>query len=272
MEGLKAVQENSEFVKRIVYSVLLLGSGFCAVFLAPFWIYFFVVEAFILTAFHEYIRMLERKDIRLNFPLMLTLAFLSPFAVLWDALPFFMVLVIAALFFAQLRETQITNAFRNTTTGFFGILWIAVLFSFIAKFRYEVPEGSRWVFYAIVTTKLGDAAAYLVGKKFGRTKFFAHVSPRKTWEGAVGQLVATVALSIAAMFYLDVSPGHLALLGFLVGIAAEVGDLVESMVKRGLEVKDSGTIPGLGGMLDVLDSLIFTLPLIYFYVVMFVLF
>jgi len=268
----KPVSGNSEFIKRIVYSVFLLGGGFGAIFLAPFWLYFCVVEGFILVAVYEYARMLRQREILLNVPLLLALAFVAPFMVLWDALPFFVILMIAVLFFSENREGRLPNAFRNTAFSFFGIFWIAVLFSFMAKFRYDIPQGMQWLFYAIITTKMGDAAAYFVGKRFGKTKFMAHVSPKKTWEGALAQIAATVVLSIASCFYLEVPLGHLALLGFLVGVFAEVGDLAESMVKRGLAAKDSGAIPGLGGILDVLDSLLFTLPLIYLYVVLFILF
>ena len=128
-----------------------------------------------------------------------------------------------------------------------------------------LPDGAAWVAYTILTVKGGDMAAYFVGKKFGKTKLLEHVSPKKSIEGAIGQMCATIILSVGSVFYLHVSPVHLLIMGAAVGALALLGDLAESLIKRDAGVKDSGAIPGLGGMLDVMDSLLFTVPVVYFY-------
>jgi phosphatidate cytidylyltransferase len=92
-----------------------------------------------------------------------------------------------------------------------------------------------------------------------------HVSPKKSIEGAIAQMIATIALSVGSVFYLHVPMLHLAILGAAVGFLALLGDLAESLIKRDVGVKDSGNVPGLGGMLDVMDSLLFTIPVVYFY-------
>ena len=126
--------------------------------------------------------------------------------------------------------------------------------------------GERWVFYLIFIVKMGDAAAYFIGKRFGRHKYAVHISPNKSIEGAVAGFVVTVICSLLAKLYLDHVPlAHLAILGILIGVLGQLGDLAESLLKRDAGVKDSGHIPGLGGVLDVVDSLLLTIPATYYY-------
>jgi len=128
-----------------------------------------------------------------------------------------------------------------------------------------------WVLYLVLLIKTGDAGAYFIGTKFGKTKLFESVSPNKSWEGAWGGFVTTVLLSLISSVYLrDVSFLHLLILGTVLGVIAQLGDLIESLMKRNVGVKDSGEVPGLGGILDVLDSLIFTTPFLYFYITFFI--
>jgi phosphatidate cytidylyltransferase len=124
------------------------------------------------------------------------------------------------------------------------------------------------VVFLVVVTKMGDVGAYLVGRAFGRHPLIPRISPNKTIEGTIGGLAFSVAGALAGKFYLqNFSIPHLLTLGLLLGILAQVGDLAESMLKRDCAVKDSGnSISGFGGMLDIIDSLIFTAPIFYFYV------
>ncbi|MDD5671236.1 MAG: phosphatidate cytidylyltransferase, partial [Candidatus Omnitrophica bacterium] len=111
------------------------------------------------------------------------------------------------------------------------------------------------------------AGAYFVGKNYGKIKLIEHISPNKSVEGAVGGFLTTVALSLLSFIYLPHVPFvHLLVLGILTGLLAQLGDLAESVMKRDAGVKDSGAVPGLGGILDILDSLILTIPFIYYYI------
>jgi phosphatidate cytidylyltransferase len=123
----------------------------------------------------------------------------------------------------------------------------------------------------IVVTKFSDMGAYLVGSIIGRHQMIPHISPKKTWEGFCGALGLSLFASLA-LFRL--MPGHLSMLnwthaivlGLILGFAAVVGDLAESIIKRSTGVKDSGNfLPGIGGALDLIDSLLFTAPLLFFY-------
>jgi phosphatidate cytidylyltransferase len=125
--------------------------------------------------------------------------------------------------------------------------------------------------FTILAVVVSDAAALLVGSRIGRHPFFPTISPNKTVEGAVaGVVAAVVVMLIGVSAVIGLSPIHAIVLGVLIGISAEVGDLVESQMKRIAEVKDSShLIPGHGGVLDRLDSILFPPILVYFYVTMF---
>jgi phosphatidate cytidylyltransferase len=153
-----------------------------------------------------------------------------------------------------------------------GSFWLGLLLSFYAAlyFRHQPDPGRTgfWLLIAVfVTIWVGDTAAMLIGMRFGRHRFFPRISPKKTIEGAVAELLAsTVFFSIAGPF-LNIGFPHNVVLGLLIGIVAEVGDLVESQVKRTAGVKDaSQLIPGHGGVLDRIDSLLPVGALVYYYV------
>jgi phosphatidate cytidylyltransferase len=123
----------------------------------------------------------------------------------------------------------------------------------------------------VVVTKFSDMGGYLVGSRIGRHQMMPHISASKTWEGFAGSLGFAI---IGSYLLISLIPDHLAklnylhgtVLGLLIGVAAVVGDLGESIVKRSTGVKDSGSVlPGIGGIMDLIDSLLFTGPLLYFY-------
>lgn len=160
----------------------------------------------------------------------------------------------------------------------FGLLYIPWLFSFITKIIYLTPRGSDgvptgqyYVLFLVMVTKFSDVGAYVFGSLFGRHRFAAHISPNKTWEGFFGALVTALLASylLYALIPEKLSAFHfkdITILGLLLGFAAVIGDLAESIVKRGANTKDSShLLPGIGGALDLIDSLLFTAPLLFFY-------
>ena len=142
-----------------------------------------------------------------------------------------------------------------------------MFFSFFIKLKF-LPDGTRLVAFLIVVTKMGDVGAYLVGNYMGKHALIPRISPNKTVEGTMGGLVFSILTAVASKAYLAKFPyGHLITLGILLGILAQVGDLAESLLKRDCGVKDSGkNLSGFGGILDLIDSLIFTAPIFYFYI------
>ena len=154
--------------------------------------------------------------------------------------------------------------------GLAGALYIGMPFNYYLLL-YTSKNGLNWTLFVILAVIANDAAALLVGSRIGRHPFFATISPRKTVEGAIAGVVASViVMLIGVSVTLGLSPLHGIAIGVLVGVSALVGDLVESQMKRIAEVKDSShLIPGHGGVLDRLDSILFPPILVYFYVTMF---
>ena len=130
------------------------------------------------------------------------------------------------------------------------------------------PRGNLWILFLLAVIFLGDTGAFYFGRFFGKRKLYASVSPGKTWAGAFGGLLFSVlsGLFFSQLFRLGEFPLKTGLLAGCLGVCGQIGDLVESMIKRSAGVKDSGRIlPGHGGMLDRVDALLFAIPVLYVY-------
>ena len=129
----------------------------------------------------------------------------------------------------------------------------------------------HWLMYGLMLNWVGDTGAYFIGKPFGRHKLAPHVSPKKSWEGSIASVITSV---LVGSYYLvrfipTVTLPHAIALTAVANVAGQLGDLAESTMKRGADVKDSGAIlPGHGGFLDRVDSTLFALPVIYAYLLL----
>src|SRR5216684_8892876 len=150
--------------------------------------------------------------------------------------------------------------------GLAGALYIGMPFNYYLLIYTSKPSGFVWTLFTILAVVANDAAGLLVGSRIGRHPFFSTISPHKTVEGAVaGILASVIVMFIGVSLIVGVPPVYGILIGALVGVSALVGDLVESQMKRIAEVKDSShLIPGHGGVLDRLDSILFPPILVYF--------
>jgi phosphatidate cytidylyltransferase len=183
--------------------------------------------------------------------------------------PRHVLMVLAAAFpltfyFALLRPRREHVSWAISAT-LFGALWIGLAMVYAVLLR-ESPHGDGLVVDVLVATFVGDTFAYFGGRFYGRTRITPLISPNKTLEGLLAGLVGATAAFWFAGLYQDWLTGpHALLIGFLVALAAPVGDLFESLIKRDLEVKDTGRFFGAhGGVLDRLDALLFTIPVGYF--------
>ena len=197
------------------------------------------------------------------------------------------IFVYEASFFALLMIVLFLREFGRNSPGrptaeaitftLFGVVYIPWLFLFMAKLLYLTPRdavgyttGQYLVLFVVAVTKFTDVGAFLCGSLFGRTPFFPNISPKKTWEGIAGALVLAILVGIGVFHFLGshlppFSLGLICALSLLFGVTGIAGDLAESLLKRSLHTKDSGhALPGIGGGLDLIDSLLFTLPLFYF--------
>ncbi len=151
--------------------------------------------------------------------------------------------------------------------GLAGALYIGLPMNFYLLLYFSGHKGLAWLVFTILAAVVTDVAALLVGSRIGRTPFFQKISPRKTLEGAVAGIVAAVLVVLfGSAVILGLPIQHAVAIGILVGLGAEIGDLVESQMKRIAEIKDSSNlIPGHGGVLDRFDSILFPSILVYYY-------
>jgi phosphatidate cytidylyltransferase len=171
-------------------------------------------------------------------------------------------LVALALF---MNEADLADTLPRAAVLVFGVAYI------FGTWRCAVPlraANPHWLMYAVLVSWTGDIGAYYVGRQFGRHRLAERVSPKKTWEGAIGSVAASAVLAGAYLvWFLGVPIWRAAMLTVAANAAGQIGDLAESAIKRGAGVKDSGAIlPGHGGFWDRVDSTLFTMPVVYLYV------
>ncbi len=187
-----------------------------------------------------------------------------------------LLVVLAFTFWRHLRQ-QYENPLANLSVTLFGFVYLVVPLGCLFLITYAPnTDGRWWLLYLVLVTKMTDTGALFFGKSLGKRHLAPKISPNKTWEGAIGG--TTVAVVTGLIVYLsawesagiELSIVGIVLLSFVISVVAQFGDLAESLIKRNAGIKDSSYLPGLGGVLDIFDSLIFTAPLCYLYIAAFV--
>jgi phosphatidate cytidylyltransferase len=276
------------------FSTLLLWGVVAAAFGSRLtWVYLGLLALLTLVATLEYFRMAERAGVTCHSRLALVLA--AVYCALlhgvaggslrlppgWE--PAVVALMVCGAFTMQLRRAiGGREALEGVMVSVGGFVYIPVLFGFAVKLLALDPAwladgrvaspAAMLLLWLLAVTKFSDMGAYLTGSLVGRHKMIPHVSPGKTWEGFAGGLVFSqlAGSGLYALFPQHFAVmggwGHVIALGFLLGVLAVIGDLAESVVKRSLGAKDSGRmLPGIGGALDLIDSICFTAPALYCY-------
>ncbi len=180
-------------------------------------------------------------------------------------------ILLALLLYALLTKRSLTESIPAIASTLLGIFYVSWLFSHLTLL-YNFKYGREFIFYLLLVVWSGDTGAYYSGKAFGKHRLAPLISPKKTIEGAVGGTVASLLTSCLAKLTFLPLLGYkdCVLLGLLLAVVAQLGDLCESMLKRGANVKDSGTIlPGHGGILDRVDGVLFAAPVLYYYSLIF---
>jgi phosphatidate cytidylyltransferase len=179
-------------------------------------------------------------------------------------LPWFVFVLAIFLSFVSYRDVE-KNSLANIAVTIFGFVYVAFNLSLLVRIRYLDPEiGCWWLMYLLVVTKLADVGALLVGRTLGKHKLVPKVSPKKTVEGLIGGLIFGVVGGVLVSYFGGVLSWKMAvLLSLVLSFFGVMGDLAESILKRSAGVKDSNSLPGLGGVLDMVDSLLFTTPMVY---------
>lgn len=261
------------FVTRLISSTLVLSFVVLTIFVFPNWFFGFVAMVMIAVALFEFYSMIEKKEVYAYKYFGILLGIAIPLSIYlefqltrgWEFL--FIAATCLFLFMMQLARRESDQAVLSVSTTIFGIFYVSWFFSFIIKLKL-LPAGAGLVAFLVLVTKASDMGAYAFGTLFGRHTLIQRISPKKTWEGAVAGFLASLLVAhLARKLAPQVPAAHIWYLGISLGVIAQIGDLYESLLKRDCQTKDaSGLFPGLGGMLDVVDSILFTAPIFYFYV------
>ncbi len=259
--------------QRIVTAIILSILALVSIFFTGF--YVLVVIGLISLGLYEFFTLLEKK----GFPMykyfgivcgiIIPLSIFSRFELTkgWELL--FISLGLITLFILQFSRRESTNAVVAISTTMFGILYISWCFSFMIKIKL-LPYGTALVGSLLLITKGVDIGAFLIGIRWGRHTLIPRISPKKTVEGVIGGICFGILGALASKSFLPpleiFSWNKLFLLGVSLSVLGMLGDLSESLIKRDCAAKDSSCIfPGVGGVMDVIDSLLFTAPAFYFY-------
>jgi len=292
-------------LKRIATAVVLIPIVLALILRAPVWALAFVAGAVALLTIHEFLKLTESYGVkpmvwpthlfaglfffilafqatRSETPLLSTGGFLITFALVAALAPF--------LFLTRaMRGEKLSEGYPAAAASVFAFTYIALPMGMLVQLR-QLWAGAFYVLYLLLVVWAGDIFAYFVGKSIGRHLMTPRISPKKTWEGAAASIAGSVGVGYALFYYaLPISSFLLraglierrdglfalerlemwpvVLMTIIVNIAAQLGDLVESLIKRGANVKDSGAIlPGHGGMLDRIDALLFAAPVVWYFV------
>jgi phosphatidate cytidylyltransferase len=266
-----------DLIKRVLSSILLLSFVLTVIYAAPLWLFCVVIVAFVATGQYEFFRMVANRGIFVyRYFGIVAGAFVPVLVFLADGRsslsslqPF--LIVVASLVTLTLQFSRRDNArdhLISTALTLFSLLYVAWFFSFLIKLR-TLENGANLVAFLVLVTKISDMGAYAIGRLIGRRELIPRISPRKTKEGTAGGVVVSMITAyIAGIFMTGYSPFHLICIGGVLAVIGQTGDLAESLIKRDCNVKDSGGyFAGIGGVLDLIDSLIFTAPVFYFYIV-----
>lgn len=284
--------EASTFLpRRITVGIFLggitLASLYCSILPGWQWLFFLFVAALDCAGLYEYYHLVKDKGVRplvaggiLVAALYLLMLFLSAQERAPQMAPT-ATFALGALGLCLYYFVRGENPLLNLATTLFGIFYLAVPAGFVFLICYGFPaeakhEGPWWVLYLLAVTKMTDVGAYFSGRRWGKTKLAPFLSPNKTIEGAYGGFLAAVGTSLLmwaiAALIPQATSSHLFLwdavmLGAVLSIMAQMGDLTESLFKRDAGIKHSSGLLGVGGFLDILDSVIFTTPTLYFFLI-----
>lgn len=273
-------------IKRIVVALALVPIIFACTISGgtPFII---LVSLLTLISLNEFYNMLKGKGFSpfyvlgniFSLAVVMLLHFVTKTPLAMRLLPEILTLAVITIFCAAVFVRKSSMATANIAITLLGVLYIGWLFGYLVLLRSLVNVNALpgiYLFFLMFTIWANDTVAYFFGKKFGRRQLSPYISPKKTIEGAIAGAVAAIAMSYVFCVLIEraYNPAllpHYLIMGLIVAVIGQISDLSESLIKRDAGVKDSsGLVPGHGGILDRMDSFIFTAPLIYYYVSWFI--
>ncbi|MDF1611134.1 phosphatidate cytidylyltransferase [Stygiobacter electus] len=248
----------------------------CLIGKIPFLIFVLFIG---LISFNEYSSMLRSKN---SFPnkligfLAVAVLIINEYKLIIDYHLLFTLIIIFLLLFELFRNKS--SAINNIGSTLLGIFYIGIFSASIINLRqfyadsvFTYSQGGYLILSILISIWLCDSAAYFIGSAYGLHKLIPRISPKKSWEGAIaGFIFSVVGMVVSKSFMLEfLSLADAIIIGIIIGVFGQIGDLVESLIKRDTNVKDSSSIiPGHGGILDRFDSLLFTAPIVYLYLLL----
>jgi phosphatidate cytidylyltransferase len=278
------MKKNMQDLKRrlVVSLALVIVTGFLVIKSQDFWVGLGLTTAVSALAgigIWEYFQLAKAKGLKPKSSLVICLAI--AFIFIYNYLdPIYAYLLFVIGFYALLiqRFKKIKGALADIASEFFGLCYLVIplsmMLSIILSHTSSNVDGRLWFLYLVIVSKMTDVAGYFIGRLFGSQPLAQTLSPKKTIEGSIAGFIASVGTScgfssIIAKFFpqfsFNLPIAHALILGCLIAVASLLGDLAESLLKRDATVKDSNKLPGVGGILDLLDSLLFSTPIVYFY-------
>ena len=258
-------------MKRILSSVILIPILYLIVWYLPPGYFVILVVAAAVMGQSEFYQMAQGRVTR---PLMVLGMILGGLLVVLMAIPgkqgmLYMALCLLLVMLARLFSSRpVDGAMEDMAITFLGVFYVAMLFGFQVAIRRMSADGKYWLVFMYLVIWASDTGAYYAGTNLGRHKLYPKISPQKSVEGLIGGVLAAMAAALLCrVWFLPVlTVKEATLLGFILVVAGTLGDFVESLLKRSAGVKDSGNIiPGHGGMLDRMDSMLFAAPVLYYY-------
>jgi phosphatidate cytidylyltransferase len=256
-------------LKRVLSTLVLLPVFLAIVMAGPLWLYGATIVAIAAAGQWEFTGMFDRAGFQTHRLVGLAggVVVTASFALPVSERGAFTLVLLAVLASSLWRSPGRRVAWEPLLITVFGICYVNWLLGYGFWLR-DLPSGKEWVLLLVWVTWLGETAAYLTGSTVGRHQLAPVISPRKTIEGAVAQISVSIAAAVVgqAWFFSALPREHAVVVGALLGVVGQVGDLVESALKRSVGTKDTGhLIPGHGGMLDRVDSLLFNTPVLFYY-------
>ena len=256
-------------MKRVITALIGIPLLIAVIYLAPPWVFTILILFVALVGLNEFYSMMRPKVAEmilfLNYLLTIALFFslLGKGPLYISIFPLFVLFPLASFIFTYPKHRAKMGDIGQIIMGPFYICLPLAFLAIIAR----LPQGQLWVFFILAVTFAGDISSFYSGRLLGGHKL-TQISPGKTWEGALGGLTANLVSAgiLGYLFFPSLSIISIMVLGIVIGICGQVGDLAESMLKRISNIKDSGKIlPGHGGILDRIDSLLFAIPVLYIY-------
>jgi phosphatidate cytidylyltransferase len=259
--------------KRVISGLLFLPIFYLVAWKLPPVYFTALVIAAVVAGLYEFYRMAQARGHHpeMVFGMVLgslvALEFYSPLFPGLGKLHIFAGIMLAIMIVRLFSPRQVDGALEDIAFTFLGVFYVAMLFSYQIVIRTGI-DGKQWLVFLYFIIWASDIGAYSIGIPFGRHRLYEKVSPKKSMEGFFGALAASagMALLCRAWFMPPISASEAVGIALLLAVVGTIGDLVESLLKRAAGVKDSGTIiPGHGGILDRMDSMLFAAPVLYYY-------